>query len=207
MLGKSPQGPTQSAFNGSRLLLSFFETLCASLRAWLCREKNKNWAPLFFFFFFFFFQQCFSLWPPSPFLLGRFSQAVLLPSAAFLSRSKAGTKNVMCILDKEICDVGTFSFLLYMCLHSSFCLMGEGKGGSKMPFGAVQSNGIVAFGFLVFLTVMMLKWCSCVTWAAVLLVLGAYWWCILMLGRRSEACNLSAMCFALLLCPGQISAW
>lgn len=44
-----------------------------------------------------------------------------------------------------------FFFLLYMCLDSSFCLMGEGKRGIQMPFGAVQSNGVVAFGFRFFL--------------------------------------------------------
>lgn len=30
------------------------------------------------------------------------------------------------------------------------CLMGEGRRGSTMPFGAVQSNGIVAFGLISF---------------------------------------------------------
>lgn len=186
MLGKNPQGPTQSAFNGSRLLLSFLETLCASSCAWLCRRKNKNGAPLFFLFPS---SSAFLFYPPPPFSWADFPKLFCYRVLPFCLARRLAQKMWCAYSTRKSVMLVLFFFLLYMCLDSSFCLMGEGKRGIQMPFGAVQSNGVVAFGFrfflFFFLTVMMLKWCSCVTWAAVLLVLGAYWWCVLMLGRRS----------------------
>lgn len=138
--------------------------MCKFVRLIVSQEKQE-WSASFFSFSF---QQCFSLLPPSPFLLGRFSQAVLLPSAAFLSRSKAGTKNVMCILDKEICDVGTFLFFALHVLGFFFLSHGGGEKRHSNAFWccSIKRRSCIWFSFFplfFFLTVMMLKWCSCVT--------------------------------------------
>lgn len=60
---------------------------------------------------------------------------------------------MMCILDKEICDVGTslpFFFFALRVLAFFVCLVGEKLRGGQMSFGAVQSNSIVAFGLIFF---------------------------------------------------------
>lgn len=148
MLGKNPQGPTQSAFNGSRLLLSFLETLCASLCAWLCRRKNKNGAPLFFLFPS---SSAFLFYPPPPFSWADFPKLFCYRVLPFCLARRLAQKMWCAYSTRKSVMLVLFFFLLYMCLDSSFCLMGEGKRGIQMPFGAVQSNGVVAFGFRFFL--------------------------------------------------------
>lgn len=49
-----------------------------------------------------------------------FTCTVLLLSAAFIFSLKGRHKNVMCILDKEICDVGTFFALRVLAFFVSW---------------------------------------------------------------------------------------
>lgn len=189
MLGKNPQGPTQSAFNGSRLLLSFLETLCASLCAWLCRRKNKNGAPLFFLFPS---SSAFLFYPPPPFSWADFPKLFCYRVLPFCLARRLAQK-MWCAYSTRKSVMLVLFFFLFFALHVlGFFFLSHG-GGEKRHSNAfwccsIKRRSCIWFSFFplfFFLTVMMLKWCSCVTWAAVLLVLGAYWWCVLMLGRRS----------------------
>lgn len=186
---------------------------CASLRAWFVslRKRKREWRAWFFLQVLFFVAA-----PPLPKLFCYW----VLPF--FLAQGRH--KNVMCILDKEICDVGTsLPFFFFFC-STCACILRLSRGGEVQRRSnvfwccSVKQHSCICFDFLSPLIVWWWCWNGAIVWLELLCCLllepidggswcqGLVWrlvictWCILDGSRHGSAAlfippPLSKVCF------------